>query len=53
MKVINMTNQLIGLIKRSFSFRDKELFLKLYKSLVRTHTDYGNTILFPSHKEKL
>ena len=40
----NKANQLIGLIKRSFSFMDKELFLKLYKSLVRTHTDYGNSI---------
>ena len=39
--VVNKTNQLIGLIKRSFSFMDKELFLKLYKTLVRTHADYG------------
>ena len=49
--VVNKTNQLIGLIKRSFSFMDKELFLKLYKSLVRTHTDYGNSIWYPVTKK--
>ena len=25
---------------------DKELFLKLYKRFVRTHTDYGNSIWY-------
>ena len=49
--VVNKTNQLIGLIKRSFSFMDKELFLKLYKTLVRTHTDYGNSIWYPVTKK--
>ena len=48
---MNKTNQLIGLIKRSFSFMDKELFLKLYKTLVRTHTDYGNSIWYPITKK--
>ena len=49
--VVNKTNQLIGLIKRSFSFMDKELFLKLYKTIVRTHTDYGNSIWYPITKK--
>ena len=44
---MNKTNRLIGLIKRLFSFMDKELFLKLYKTRVRTHTDYGNAIWYP------
>ena len=30
---------------------DKELFLKLYKTLVRTHTDYGNSIWYPVTKK--
>ena len=29
----------------------KELFLKLYKTLVRTHTDYGNSIWYPITKK--
>ena len=49
--VVNKANQLIGLIKRSSSFMDKELFLKLYKRLVRTHTDYGNSIWYPITKK--
>ena len=48
---VNKNNQLIGLIKRSFSFMDKELFLKLYKTLVRTHTDYGNSIWYNFYLE--
>ena len=30
---------------------NKELFLKLYKTLVRTHTDYGNSIWYPITKK--
>ena len=30
---------------------DKELFLKLYKRLVRAQTDYGNSIWYPVTKK--
>ena len=32
---INKVNRIIGLIKRKFKFIDKDLFLTLYKSLIR------------------
>ena len=34
-------NQRIGMIKRSFTYTDKEMFLNLYKSIDRPHLDYG------------
>ena len=44
---INKVNRLISLIKRKFKFIDKDLFLTLYKSLIRSHLDYGNFDLLP------
>ena len=34
-------NRALGMIKRNFAFRSKEVILKLYKSLVRPHLDYA------------
>ena len=34
-------NRVLGMIKRNFSFRTKEVIVKLYKSLVRPHLDYA------------
>ncbi|XP_072178742.1 uncharacterized protein [Diadema setosum] len=33
-------NRVLGMIKRSFQYRSREVILKLYKSLVRPHLDY-------------
>ena len=33
-------NQILGIIKRNFSSIDKELFLRLYKGIVRPHLEY-------------
>ena len=44
-------NSIIGLIKRKFKFIDKDLFLTLYKSLIRSHLDYGNLIFYPTTKK--
>ena len=30
---------------------DKDLFLTLYKSLARSHLDYGNLLFYPTIKE--
>ena len=30
---------------------DKDLFLTLYKSLIRSHLDYGNLIFYPTTKK--
>ena len=48
---VNKVNRIIGLIKRKFKYIDSELFLTLYKSLIRTHLDYGNLIFYPTTKK--
>ena len=44
-------NRLIGLIKRSFQFMTKKLFITLYKSLIRSIIDYGCIVWLPSTKK--
>ena len=39
-KVTKKTNQVLGLIYRTFSNKNKNIIIKLYKSLVRPHLDY-------------
>ena len=40
-------NQILGLIYRTFSCKDKEIILKLYKSLVRPHLDFCSQVWRP------
>lgn len=48
---VGKANKILGLIKRSFTYLDSSLFLKLYKSLVRPIVDYGNVIWYPYTKK--
>ena len=41
LKAVNTANKFLGMIKRSFSVRDQEVILQLYKSLVRPHLEYS------------
>ena len=43
-KQVNKANQKLGLINRSFKYMDKDMFLQLFKSLVRPHLEYGSTV---------
>lgn len=47
---INKAYRLLGLIKRVFSNITKEVFITLYKSLVRTQLEYANPVFNPSQK---
>ena len=49
---INKANRMLGVIKKSFSYLDKNIFLKLYKSMVRPHLEYGNIIWHPMYKKQ-
>ena len=49
-KTGNKVNRIIG-NQRKFTYIDKELFLTLYKSLVRSHLDYGNLVFYPNAKK--
>ena len=42
-----------GLLKRSFQFLDRDMFLKLYKAIVRPHLEYANVIWHPLFKRQL
>ena len=47
----NKANKIVGLIKRSSTYLDYSIFLILYKSLIRSHVDYGNSARFPVQKK--
>ena len=51
--VVNRCNKLLGLIKRTFKSLEKESFLTLYKSLVRSIIDYGGSVYFPTTKKNI
>ena len=44
---VKKANQMTGLIKRSFEYIDKKMFLKLYKAIVRPHLEYANVVWHP------
>ena len=48
---VNKVNRIIGLIKRNFTHMDKDPFMTLYKSLVRSKLDYGNIVFYPTIKK--
>ncbi len=47
---INKANRILGVIRRSFKYLDRDVMLTLYKTLVRPHVEYGNTIWSPKLK---
>ena len=49
--VFSKKNRIMGLIKRKFSYMDKDLLLTLYKSLARSHLDYENLAFYPTTKK--
>ena len=51
--IVNRSNKLLGLIKRTFKALDKDSFLILYKSLVRSILDYGGSVYYPSTKKNI
>ena len=48
---VNKANRIIGLIKRSFSHMDKQMFVSIYKALVRSILDYGSPVWNPTTKK--
>ena len=49
---INEASKIVSMIKRTFTFLDKELFNSLYKALVQPLLGYGNVIQFPYLKRQ-
>ena len=50
--ITNKANQMLGVIKRTFTYMNKGIFTKLYKALVRSHLEYGNVIWNPYLKRQ-
>jgi len=45
------SNQLVGLIKRCFVYRDTEIIERLFTTLVRPHLEYANSVWHPRFKK--
>jgi len=44
---INKANGMLGVIKRHFKYITPETLILLYKSMVRTHIEYGHSVWCP------
>jgi len=47
MKKINKAYSILGVIKINFTYFDKDSFVVIYKSMVRSHLEYANCIWSP------
>ena len=50
-EVVSKGNQRIGLVRRNFHIIDNEMFLLIYKSLIRPVLEYCNTVWTPIYKK--
>ena len=48
---VTKANKMVGLIRRTFSFLNKDMFLALYKAYVRPHLEYCQQAFYP-HLQK-
>ena len=49
--IVKTANQILGMIKRTFTFKTKDNLLKLYKCLVRPHLEYCMQVCNPYFKK--
>ena len=48
---VNIANRNLGIMFKTFTYMDQEMFLNLYKSMVRPHLEYGSQIWSPVYKK--
>ena len=48
---VNIANKNLGIIFRTFTYIDQEMFLNLYKSIVRPHLEYATPVWSPFYKK--
>ena len=46
----NKAYMMLGIIKRNFVYISRNCFVTLYKSLVRSHLEYANSVWYPKRK---
>ena len=49
---VKLVNGNLGIISKTFTFMDPEMFLTLYKSLVRPHLEYASVIWSVKYKKR-
>ena len=50
---ISTANRNLGLIFRTFTFMDKDMFLNLFKAIVRPHLEYATSVWSPQYKKDM
>ena len=50
---VNKANKLLGLIRVSYSYLDKESMTLLFKGLIRPHLEYANVVWSPLYKKEM
>ena len=54
MIIYSKANRMLGLISRTMKYRNPEVLLNLYKSMVRPHLEYCSTVWSPHYiKDKM
>ena len=49
---VKKANRMLGVVKRSFAYIDIDMFLTLYKSLIRPYLEYGSNVWCIIHKKE-
>ena len=44
---VSKANSIIGILRRTITFLDKDTFLQLYNAFIRLHVECGNAIWYP------
>ena len=50
-KAVSKANKLVGLLRRTFDFIDKQILSYAFKGLIRPHLEYGNSVWSPLYKK--
>ena len=48
---VNKANSLVGMLRRSFVYMEKDMFKTLFVSIVRPHIEYGEAVWNPQAKK--
>ena len=48
---VNIVNRYVGIVFRTFTYIDQEMFLNLYKSIIRPHLEYATPVWSPLYKK--
>lgn len=48
---VKIANKMLGIVRRTFKYMDSDIFLRLYKSIVRPHLEYASVVWSPTTKQ--